>query len=187
MRTCSGCDLRHRREPAPGSARVPQTDNASWLIERHGFRPPVAIRAGQLSPAASPRGPHNGVSETAGGTGVPGARRCRRLGSILQQNGTARPGSAHEAAGAKENFRVYGRLRRRIVGWRVSRTAHANFVRDAWEAAGRCVTRAAVCGASRSATPNGSPGRASSPPSAALAAAVATLSPGPSTACSGPR
>ncbi|WP_162501540.1 integrase core domain-containing protein, partial [Methylobacterium crusticola] len=26
--------------------------NATWLIERHGFRPPAAIRAAQLPPAA---------------------------------------------------------------------------------------------------------------------------------------
>jgi putative transposase len=26
--------------------------NATWLIERHGFRPPAAIRAEQLQPAA---------------------------------------------------------------------------------------------------------------------------------------
>jgi hypothetical protein len=26
--------------------------NTTWLIERHGFRPPAAIRAEQLSPAA---------------------------------------------------------------------------------------------------------------------------------------
>jgi putative transposase len=29
-----------------------ETYNAAWLIERHGFRPPSAIRAEQLSPAA---------------------------------------------------------------------------------------------------------------------------------------
>lgn len=29
-----------------------QTYNTTWLIERHGFRPPNAIRAEQLSPAA---------------------------------------------------------------------------------------------------------------------------------------
>lgn len=29
-----------------------ETYNATWLIERHGFRPPAAIRQGQLSPAA---------------------------------------------------------------------------------------------------------------------------------------
>jgi transposase InsO family protein len=29
-----------------------ETYNATWLIERHGFRPPNAIRAEQLSPAA---------------------------------------------------------------------------------------------------------------------------------------
>jgi transposase InsO family protein len=29
-----------------------QTYNTTWLIERHGFRPPSAIRAEQLSPAA---------------------------------------------------------------------------------------------------------------------------------------
>ena len=29
-----------------------QTYNATWLIERHGFRPPSAIRAQQLSPTA---------------------------------------------------------------------------------------------------------------------------------------
>ena len=26
--------------------------NTTWLIERHGFRPPAALRAEQLSPAA---------------------------------------------------------------------------------------------------------------------------------------
>ena len=26
--------------------------NATWLIERHGFRPPAAVRAAQLPPAA---------------------------------------------------------------------------------------------------------------------------------------
>jgi putative transposase len=29
-----------------------ETYNATWLIERHGFRPPAAIRTEQLSPAA---------------------------------------------------------------------------------------------------------------------------------------
>ena len=29
-----------------------ETYNATWLIERHGFRPPAAIRAEQLSPVA---------------------------------------------------------------------------------------------------------------------------------------
>ena len=29
-----------------------ETYNTTWLIERHGFRPPAAIRAEQLSPAA---------------------------------------------------------------------------------------------------------------------------------------
>jgi putative transposase len=29
-----------------------ETYNATWLVERHGFRPPAAIRAEQLSPAA---------------------------------------------------------------------------------------------------------------------------------------
>ena len=28
------------------------TYNSTWLIERHGFRPPDAVRAEQLSPAA---------------------------------------------------------------------------------------------------------------------------------------
>jgi hypothetical protein len=29
-----------------------ETYNTTWLIERHGFRPPAAIRQEQLSPAA---------------------------------------------------------------------------------------------------------------------------------------
>jgi putative transposase len=29
-----------------------ETYNSTWLIQRHGFRPPTAIRAEQLSPAA---------------------------------------------------------------------------------------------------------------------------------------
>ncbi len=29
-----------------------ETSNATWLIVRHGFRPPAAIRAEQLQPAA---------------------------------------------------------------------------------------------------------------------------------------
>ena len=29
-----------------------ETYNAAWLIERHGFRPPAAIRTERLSPAA---------------------------------------------------------------------------------------------------------------------------------------
>ena len=29
-----------------------ETCNATWLIERHGFRPPDAIRQEQLQPAA---------------------------------------------------------------------------------------------------------------------------------------
>ena len=29
-----------------------ETYNATWLIERHGFRPPVAVRRDQLSTAA---------------------------------------------------------------------------------------------------------------------------------------
>ena len=29
-----------------------ETDNATWLIERHGFRPPNAVRQDQLSTAA---------------------------------------------------------------------------------------------------------------------------------------
>jgi putative transposase len=29
-----------------------ETYNSTWLIQRYGFRPPTAIRAAQLSPAA---------------------------------------------------------------------------------------------------------------------------------------
>jgi putative transposase len=29
-----------------------ETYNSTWLIERHGFRPPATIRAKQLPPAA---------------------------------------------------------------------------------------------------------------------------------------
>ena len=68
---------------------------------------------------------------------------------------------------------------RRIVGWRVSRTAHAGFVLDALEQAlherrpvqgvGSCITATAEANTSLCATRSGSPRLASSPRSAASA------------------
>ena len=75
---------------------------------------------------------------------------------------------------------------RRIVGWRVSRTAHAGFVLDALEqactsagpsaAAASSTTAIAGCNTSRSNIPSGLPRRASSPRSAASATATTMLS-----------
>ena len=84
-----------------------------------------------------------------------------------------------------------------IVGWRVSRTAHASFVLDALEQA--LHERRPVQGSglvhhsdresstSRSATPSASPMRASSPRSAASATATTTPWPRRSTASTRPR
>ena len=47
-----GADLRHRRRIAPALLDFRDTYNATWLVERHGFRPPEAIRREQLQPAA---------------------------------------------------------------------------------------------------------------------------------------
>src|SRR3954470_22823404 len=83
---------------------------------------------------------------------------------------------------------------RRIVGWRVSRTAHAGFVLDALEQAlherrpvrgGGLVhhsDRGVQGSTSRSNTPNGLPRRASSPRLAASVTATTMPSPKPSTA-----
>ena len=80
---------------------------------------------------------------------------------------------------------------RRIVGWRVSRSAHAGFVLDALEQAlhdrkpvsgtASCTTRIAVCSMSRSSTPSAAPKLASCRPSAASATATITPSPRRST------
>ena len=87
---------------------------------------------------------------------------------------------------------------RRIVGWRVSRTAHAGFVLDALEQAlhdrrplaqrrARASQRSRRRNTSRSNTPSAWPRPASSPPSAASATATTTRSPRPSTASTRPR
>ena len=86
---------------------------------------------------------------------------------------------------------------RRIVGWRVSRTAHAGFVLDAWSkpctsagpsaAAASSTTAIAVCSTSRSSIPSGLPRRASSPRSAASATAMTMRSPRPSMVSTKPR
>ena len=86
---------------------------------------------------------------------------------------------------------------RRIVGWRVSRTAHAGFVLDALEQAlhdrrpveGRPdpPQRQGRRNTFRFATRNASPRPASSPPSAASATATTTRWPRRSSACSRPR
>ena len=86
---------------------------------------------------------------------------------------------------------------RRIVGWRVSRTAHAGFVLDALEQAlheRRPVHRAAssttatgAVNTSRSNTPSAWPTPASSRPSAASVTPMTMLSPRRSTASTKPR
>ena len=86
---------------------------------------------------------------------------------------------------------------RRIVGWRVSRTAHAGFVLDALEQAlherrparggGSSTTAIAVSSTSRSSIPSGLPRRASSPRSAASATAMTMPSPRPLTASTKPK
>ena len=87
---------------------------------------------------------------------------------------------------------------RRIVGWRVSRTAHASFVLDALEQAlhdRRPAHRGGLVHHSRPrhrntsafATPSAWPRPASSPRSAASATATTTLSPRRSTASTRPR
>jgi hypothetical protein len=46
-------DLRHRRATAPQAPLEPhRTFNSTWLIKRHAFRPPDAVRQDQLSTAA---------------------------------------------------------------------------------------------------------------------------------------
>jgi transposase InsO family protein len=85
---------------------------------------------------------------------------------------------------------------RRIVGWRVSRTAHAGFVLDALEQAladrrpvqgDGCTTATGGCNTSPSATPSVSPRLASSPRSEASATATTTLWRRASTASTRPR
>ncbi len=86
---------------------------------------------------------------------------------------------------------------RRIVGWRVSRTAHAGFVLDALEqalhqrrpsrAAVSCIIATEVRSTSRCATPSGSSMPASNRPSAASATPTTTRSPRRSTASTRPR
>ena len=85
---------------------------------------------------------------------------------------------------------------RRIVGWRVSRTAHTSFVLDALEQAlhtggrgaraGWCIIATEAANTSRSNTPNAWPKRVSSRPSAASATATTTRWPRPSTASTKP-
>ena len=85
---------------------------------------------------------------------------------------------------------------RRIVGWRVSRSAHAGFGSMPWSrpcmSAGRsgvgsCITATEECNTCRSTTRNGSPRLALSPQSAASATASTMLSRRPSTASTRPR
>jgi putative transposase len=86
---------------------------------------------------------------------------------------------------------------RRIVGWRVSRSARADFVLDALEQAlydrrpiGKAalfITAIAVCSTSRSGTPSASPRPASSRRWAASVTPTTTPSLKPSTACTRPR
>ena len=86
---------------------------------------------------------------------------------------------------------------RRIVGWRVSRTAHAGFVLDALEQAlyerrpvsgGGLVHHSdRACNTCRSSTPSGWPALVSSRPLAASATATTTRSPRRSTASTKPR
>src|SRR5438045_154453 len=84
---------------------------------------------------------------------------------------------------------------RRIVGWRVSRTAHASFVLDALEqalhgppiAAGSYITATEAANTSRSSTPSGWWRRASSLQWAASATVMTMLSPRPSTVFTRPR
>src|SRR5687768_1071745 len=85
---------------------------------------------------------------------------------------------------------------RRIVGWRVSGTAHAGFVLDALEQAlsvvlcgapGSSIIATGASSTSRSSTPSGLPRRASSRPSAASATRTTMLWRRRSTACSKPR
>ena len=64
-----------------------QTYNTTWRIERHGFRPPSAIRAEQLHPRPAPRRLNHGVSSTAHGVsptaGDTESRRAVRVGRRL--------------------------------------------------------------------------------------------------------
>ena len=84
---------------------------------------------------------------------------------------------------------------RRIVGWRVSRSAHAGFVLDALEqalherraAAVSSTTRIAACNKSRSSTPSAWPTPASNRRSAAPGTLTTTLSPRRSTASTKPK
>jgi len=46
----------HRRGSAAHLA-FRETYNTTWLIERHGFQTPAAVRQNQLSPAAAPLQP----------------------------------------------------------------------------------------------------------------------------------
>jgi hypothetical protein len=86
---------------------------------------------------------------------------------------------------------------RRIVGWRASRSARADFVLDALEQAlcdrrpvrqvASCTTATAACNTSRSVTANACLKPGSNRPSAASETATTTRSPKPSMACSRPR
>ncbi len=46
----------------------PGTDNATWLIERHGFRPPDATAENSLNRRPWPPRVQHGVPSSAGGT-----------------------------------------------------------------------------------------------------------------------
>src|SRR5918911_2897238 len=48
--------------------------NTTWLIERHGFQTPAAVRQSQLSPAAMAASHQSGASQTGGTTVPPGIR-----------------------------------------------------------------------------------------------------------------
>jgi hypothetical protein len=57
-----GADLRHGRRTARALLEFRDAYNATWLIERHGFRTPDAVRQEQLQPAALGRVGFNTVS-----------------------------------------------------------------------------------------------------------------------------
>jgi hypothetical protein len=58
---CGCADLRHRRELRPALLDFRDTYNATWLVERHGFRPPEAIRKNSFNRRPWPPRVQHGV------------------------------------------------------------------------------------------------------------------------------
>jgi hypothetical protein len=124
--------------------------NATWLIERHGFRPPVAIRAEQLPSATRPRRLQQGVSATAGGTSTAFSRSSHtgrenfatgpcacELPGDEGSPGLISARRLRRGAGLTHRRARLSRTRPRLIRSRASRHRHARAIRShaAWHAA----------------------------------------------------